>query len=345
MKQVLSHVSGAIYVALGDSHPGRPLVREVLYTLTMMEPTRELTEAAYQWCDMLWERARQYSDWEPLLLLSLEVGFRHFHPDSWGSLRLPRAKYHEKFIPTILNTKNSEAIIDLACASYMVGNFNQGLMVCDHYIAMDIEPFAPSEKADRLRKVFSACVGLSGVGAFEVVGERSFVNLLNCLHIGLDDLIVPAKTTEWAAVLLAIIESPKEFGPLTIGPWRLLTELATLGVRESPTYRERVIEYLMGEEAWDKLECWMGFVWMACPPGPRDTMTVFDHAMTSLFDKRRSAAEKLNQWMEQWSQECGFSVPDNFKRTCKRALDNLAVSLLPSSLYIFRVSHGVSITR
>lgn len=336
MTQVLIHVSRAIGPALRTPPPNCSLIREVLRILTKMERTPELTGVVYRWCDTIWEDGRQYPGWKSLLLLSFEVAFRHYHPDS-----LPRppgllhAKHHQEFIKLIFTTNDSEAIADLVCASYMLGGWKQAFAVCGQYVDWSTGPFTPSEKAARLRKFFSACAETCGIEVFGVAGKIHFVKLLNFLQIGLKDFVLPPRNSNWPEVLLAIIESLGDFEPLAIEYWELLVELAILGIEKRPADREAVMEYLVKERAWAELECWMGFVWMSNPPGRGEPMVNIVDKMMQLFLNRPGADQKLKEWMGRWEEECGGPVPENFEPTCQRALEILAVSPLLSWLAIF----------
>jgi hypothetical protein len=160
---------------------------------------------------------------------------------------------------------------------------------------------------------------------FETVGgEERFVRLLNSLPIVIEDLIFPPQTTEWTAILLTLVKSPEKFGHLAIQSWELLAELATSGISGgAEEYDPGVTKYLFGGMEWDKLKCWMGFVWMACFPGPGDMTTDFDYVMTTLFVERPGADKTLDRWMEKWSEKCGEGVPKTYTRTRDRALGRL----------------------
>ena len=62
----------------------------------------------------------------------------------------------------------------------------------------------------------------------------------------------------------------------------------------------------------------MGIVWMLLPeeldPGEGD----LGHSMTLLFRQRPGAVQKLEQWMERWSQTAGKDVPESFKQAHKK---------------------------
>ena len=66
---------------------------------------------------------------------------------------------------------------------------------------------------------------------------------------------------------------------------------------------------------WDKLECWMGIVWMTSPQEPGNIEKELEHAM-ELLEKERSGA--VQNQMEQWSEKHGRDVPEYFQQTCKK---------------------------
>ena len=315
MAQVINQVCAAIVPALKSPHPQYELIRGLLFTLTQLE-TRplELAEVAYDWCAMIWKNRQSYEDWTTPILLSLEVGFRHLHSsDSWTSFSLTRVQYHQELIDAILKSNNDEGITDLVYASYMVDRSRQlALDICANYI-VDFRSGATGPFSSRLRKIFSACVELRGFNALEEVGKGRFVELLSRLHIGIEDVMAPPASTIWTTILLETIQSPDGALHLPVHSWELLAELVTSGIPTGAEYSPGVTASLLEAREWDKLECWMGVVWMAWPPEPGDLAKDFKHTMTSLFHQRPGATQKLAQWMERWSKNCRRDLPESFQ--------------------------------
>ena len=321
MVQVMSQVSGAIASALESSRPQRKFIRAALCTLVHSEKRPpSLAREAYDWCAMIWENRQSYEDWETLLLLSLEVGFRHLDLSYlWASLNFTRAEYPQELIDTILNGKNSEAIADLICALCVADHSCQlAFSVCANYV-VDRPNDATGTFPSRLREVVSLCVEPGGFGALKYMGRARFVKLLNRLHIGIEDVTVPSRFTTWTTILLKIVWSPEGVRHLAIQSWELLANLATSGFSKSTTYKPDVTASLLEAEEWDKLECWMGVVWMAWSPGPGITVKDLEHTTTLLFHHRPGSVDKLTGWMERWSKECNADVPEAFQQICERA--------------------------
>ena len=317
MPQVLYQVSGAITSALETSHPQRELVRGALYILTRLESHPSLEAEAHGWCAAIWENRQGNEDWESLFLLSLEAGFRHLDPSNlWTFIYPTRSEYPQELINTVLECHDSEAVTDLIYASYIIDHSGQlALRICANY-AVDLnrrgtEPFSP-----RMRGIFSRCIESGGLVALEEMGEERFVGLLNRLHVGVEDVVVSSRLTAWTTILLEIIQSPEGARHLAIQSWELLAELTTSGISKSASYAPDVTAYLLEAQEWDKLEHWMGVVWMAWPPQPSN---ILEHTTALLFHRRPGAVQKLTEWMERWSKKCRRDVPEPFQQICKQA--------------------------
>ena len=272
---------------------------------------------------MIWENRQDYEDWEALLLLSLEVGFRRLDPPRWwDSIDSTLSEYPQELIDTVLKSNDSEAVTDLIHASYLVDRSRRlALRICANYI-VDLtrgasEPFSP-----KLRRIFSHCVESGDLVALAEVGEERFVELLNRLHIGIGDITPLHPYNQWVMTLLAITQSPEGARRLAIQHWELLAELTTSGWTTSVAHSPEVTAFLLEAEEWDKLECWMGFVWMACPQEPGDVAEDLERTTALLFHERPGAIQKLTQWMERRSKECNASVPESFQQICKQAHDS-----------------------
>ena len=69
-KTVLSAINGTL-IHLG-------FIPHILRDLTKLEAHPVcLTEALYTWCSVVYENRQSLGDWERLLLICLEIGFRH----------------------------------------------------------------------------------------------------------------------------------------------------------------------------------------------------------------------------------------------------------------------------
>ena len=97
------------------------LVEEMLDCLTRLENHYWwLSEMAYGWSTTIWENRQNSDGWERLLLLSLQVGFRHTDSQNLRviDIRDPtRTECHQEVVDTVFKSGNIEAIADIACAS------------------------------------------------------------------------------------------------------------------------------------------------------------------------------------------------------------------------------------
>ena len=314
MKQVVRQVSEAVSSAPETSNP--EVIYEALRVLTQLKdrPT-DLAEAAYGWCAVIWRNHHSYHGCGALLCLSLEVGFRHLHrPGSWTLPTSTSAEHHQEIFDAVLKSKNAEAVIDLMCASVLIDRSGGlGLGICTDYV-LDLCSGATEVLPRELQEIFTICVGRTGLGALEKVGKGRFVDLLNRLRIDIKCLRSDSGT--WATVLLEIIRSPEDARNLAVQSWELLADLASAPHWLNATYSPDVTASLLKAKEWDKLECWMGFLWMAWPPEAGNVVEGLGDTTKFLFQQRPGAVHKLTQWMERWSKNRYRDVPETFKQIC-----------------------------
>src|SRR5579872_4773294 len=117
MELVLHQVSRSILSALKISCPYFEGISDLLRYLTEWEsrPIR-LAEMAYEWCAVIWENRQSHGNWKTLLLLALEVGFRHINPQGAMEVDLTHTRQHEELIEVVFMTNKSESIGDFLCA-------------------------------------------------------------------------------------------------------------------------------------------------------------------------------------------------------------------------------------
>jgi hypothetical protein len=242
----------------------------------------------------------------------LEIGFRHLPLNRRIPVTLNHTDHHRELRDIVFGTKESEVIADLLQA--WTTNGAQLLGICvEHLVGLyNTVPFSP-----RLRKLVVRSVAFIGYKRFAEEGAGRIVELLNHLHLGVEDIHYPYT---WMPILLAAIQSPEGIQSLSIRSWELLAELTKSwqsGLEDS-VYDPQVTASLLEAQEWEKLECWMGVVWMAWPPQTDATTGDLEHVMLLLFRQRPGAVQKLTQWMEQWSEEKGEEVPEAFKRICEQ---------------------------
>ena len=275
---------------------------------------------AYEWCSAICENQIS-EDRESLLLDSLEIGFRHLDSRHlWiADLRLTHTEHHRGLVDVVFNSKNGEAIADLLYA-WTAGSWHHEpaytlLFSCTRHL-VDLQNLVPF--SSRLRQLLILSVELIGHDGSKEVGVERFVGLLNHLHVGVKDMRSEFK---WALLLLDTIRSPKGARYLSSQCWELLVELMIRYVREvkHAVQSPQVTESLLEAQEWDKLECWIGVVWMTWPPETEETTQDLERAMVVLFHQRPRAVRGLAQWMERWNKECNEDVPEAFHQICKRA--------------------------
>ena len=149
---------------------------------------------------------------------------------------------------------------------------------------------------------------------------HDLVNLKNHLHVAVKDMDDQSK---WAKLLLGIIRTPEGAQRLSQPYWELLVEAAILfpqSLRDGTAYDPQITESLVQAREWRKLECWMAAVWMVWPPGAGG-ITEEDPGrfMPPLFRQQPDAGQKLEQWMERWSEANHEAIPGLFQEICTRA--------------------------
>ena len=294
---------------------------------------------AYEWCSVICENRQSCEGWESLVLHSLEIGFRHFesqHPHGRRIVdKLTHTEHHRELVEVVFECKEGEAIADLLQAWTIrrtVGDDDRAdalLAICAGHL-VDVHNLVPL--SPRLRQLVIRSIAFIGYKGFEEVGVGRFVNLLNHLQIDVKDL---NHRVEWMLVLLDTIKSPEGARDLSIRSWELSAELATTTPFLTPRLRERIPTYtpqvmasLLETREWEKLECWMGVVWMVWRPETDATMEDIEHAMISLFRQRPAAVQKLTQRMERWSKSPRNEVPEAFERICKQPHDIAQLGVL-----------------
>ena len=324
LEQILNQVSKAI---ISTPNP-TGLIHEptwgLLFALTTLENHPScLTELAYQWCPVIWER---FGDWARLFLLPLKIGFRHLDSsDRWIQANLTHVNHNQSFLDTVFKTSKIEAIADLLQALTVKDRSGEpariSLRLCTSHI-VDLHNRVPMPFSPRLRRLVARSVEFFGREGFEEGGAGKFVWLLNHLCIGVEDMDWPY---DWTSILVEIIQSAEGIRHLDIKVWELLAKLATSysrALRTKVTYDPRVTRFLLESEEWEKLECWLGVVWMAWLPETDDETEDLNSATNLLFRQKPDSVRKLTQWMEEWSEDRRKAIPVPFQEICEQALQD-----------------------
>jgi len=319
LEQVISQLSQAIDFAIQNSHHQCELLPYILSDLARMENhPRYLTERAYKWCSAICENYQNFTDGQQLLFLSLKIGFRHLNPESlWRQGPLIHTEHHPKLADIIFESGGDEAISDLLVA-WTLGYPSHGpLNGCVMHLTLlhKLQPFSP-----RLQQAIISSVETIGYNGFKEVEVEAFVALLNSLDVAVKDV---GQQIQWPLLLLGITQFSEAAQHLSHHYWVLLVELTILysfWLEPHPTYNPQVMTSLKDAQDWDKLECWMGVVWMIWPPKDDEPMEKeLECGMLLLFQQQPGAIKKLQQWMEQWSNEWGLDVPKSFAQICEEA--------------------------
>jgi len=334
MERILHQLSEAVHSAIILPNRNTELLLHVLRDLVDLEthPTY-LTHIAYNWCSAICERRRFPPEvWEGLLLTSLEIGFRHFDPQDRDTVpTLTHTEHHLEMIDIVFKSQNSDAIADLLYSQttgYSM-RYSYSPPIPSAYAERLVCLFNLAPFSSRLRQLVIRSVELVGYERFEEVGVERLVELLNHLHVTVEDMV---RSRPWGRFLVNILQTSEGTQLLSHWYWELLVELVvsqSVELRcEAPynphtmpflAYKPQITAFLTGAQEWSKLECWMGTVWISWPP-EADGITEKDLScsMLLLFRQRPGALQKLEQWMERWSQVTSKNIPESFQRICKQ---------------------------
>jgi hypothetical protein len=322
LERILSQFSQAITSATHPSHPQFEYLPQVLLELTeLRNRPSNFTVMAYEWCSNLCRNCSSLADREELLPLSLEIGFRHLdHQYQWISAELAHTKYHKQMVDIVFHSRDEEFIADLLHAWTSTSESHgphPSLSTCARHLVC-LQP-----TSERLRRLVIRSIELIGYKEFEGVGLEQFVELLDDLNVGVEDV---EDREQWALLLLNVIHSSEGIQGLSHQYWELFWELTISCSWRLGGYiwSSHITAFLKDSQEWDKLECWIGVIWMVWPPGTGGTIEDIEHAMLSLFCQRPGAIQKLKQRMEHWGKENDYQVPESFQRICERGCCEVA---------------------
>ena len=322
LKQILNQFSKAVLLtANGDWVPPGSILH-ILRDLAKLEsrPPR-LTAIAYEWCSDIYANREKIEDWKSLLLVCLELGFRHLdpgklHPD----ITLTHTQDHWGLVDVVFKSENGEAIADFLHAwtvDYdLPREMGEIVGICTgHLVGLhDLVPFSP-----RLRRLVIRFVERASYKGFAGAGVEKLIELLNHLHVAAEEM---DRLDKWASLLLDVIRSPEGIQRLSHRYWEFLAEPAVWvnrGLEFGDTDALKIPKTLIDAQEWDKLECWIGVVWMFSESA-RITEEDLEHSTLLLFRQRPGAPQRLEQWMERWSKQHRLRhVPESFQRILAQA--------------------------
>ena len=271
-------------------------------------------EVTHEWCSAIYANREKFEDWKSLTLTCLEIGFRRLDPQFLYLATLTHTEHHRQLVDVVFESRNGEVVADFlhswavgyqlpeqasgmvgACMGHLVGLHNQG-------------PFSP-----RLRRIVIRLVESSGYEEFKGAGVEKLIVLLDHLHVTDEDIDTKDR---WASLLLNVIWSSGGTQLLSHWYWEFLAELAFLEMqwlKSQVIHGPEITKTLVDAEEWEKLECWIKIIWI-CLDSAGITEEDIKISMLSLFRHRPGAAQRLEQWMERWSQQYKENIPEPFQR-------------------------------
>jgi len=166
--------------------------------------------------------------------------------------------------------------------------------------------------SSRLRRLVIRSVEVVGFKGFEGVGVEKFVELLDRLHVTVKDV---DNRLIWVRLLLDTLQFSEGTRHLSRWYLELLMESSYPQWGGDLFYNPQITISLVEAQEWDKLECWIGTVWIMWPPGTGQTLEEdLERLMVLLFRQRPGAARKLTQWVESVEE-----VPESFGRISQKA--------------------------
>ena len=324
LEPILDQLSEAVTSAAEGDQTQRGFIPHALRDLAKLEVRPAcLTDFAYEWCSAIYGNRENFEDWETLLLACLETGFRHLDPWRWFTdISLTHTEHHPGLADVVFKSQKTEAIADLIHTWILDDNFSDleatlvdictGRLVGLHNLVQ----FSP-----RLRRLVILFIERVSYEGFRGVGVEKFVELLDHLHVTVEDM---DRKHSWTSLLLDVIRSPEGTQHLPHWCWELLVELAVSGpwlLDPEDVNCLEITKSLTEAQEWGKLECWIGSVGML--PELPDFVGVaeedLESSMLLLFRQRPGAAQKIERWTKQWSRQCGMGIPEWFERSFKRA--------------------------
>ena len=323
LERILSQFSQAITSATDTSHPQSEYLPHVLRELTELENRpSHFTTMAYKWCSDICANCSNLAYREELLLLSLEIGFRHLdHRYQRIPAELSHSEHHQQIAEIVFESADDEVIADLLHAWTSESKSHgphPSLSVCAKHVVF-LQP-----TSERLRRLLIRSVYLIGYRGFKAVGVEQLVGLLDDLGARVEDI---DNKGGWVLLLLDVVKSSEGIQRLSHQHWRLLGELTIscswmLGAN---SWSSHVTTLLEGGQEWDKLECWMGVIWMLWPPKTGGAAEEdIERVMLLLFRRRPDAIRKLTQRIERRCEKNDYDIPESFQGICGRARSEAA---------------------
>ena len=168
---------------------------------------------------------------------------------------------------------------------------------------------------------------------------EGFVILLDRLGVGIDDVPDMYDKCRLLVLLTEVVRSLEGRQSLSYLYWEFMPELALgsamdgtldrswLHVLRSPelrtpgsvNYEVQIMVSLEEEQQWDKLECWMGFVWFILRPKIDSIPEDVERVTLSLLRQRPGAAKKLERQLHRGTVDDTPECIEYLQRVCEQA--------------------------
>ena len=316
--EILSELSEAIVAAIEDPFgPHHMYLVHVLRGLTRWK-TRplNLTTLAYKWCSTICKRYQELDTGEELLFLSLEINFRHLVPQWDMDLGLTHTRHHQYMADIVFGSQRGEVIADLLLAWTSQYSTFRPVYESLNVSAKHLVHLQNLDSSPRLRRLVIRSIEIIGHEGFREVGVENLIRLLNRLGVGIDDMWF---RSYWIDLLLWVIESPEGRDQLSYSYWELLVELNLPyhwdHVSDLTNYNPQITISLQDIQEWDRLACWVSFVWREWSLPLGEELRDLGRATTLLFYQRPDSIRKLEEWMKR----SGRDIPTTFREICEQA--------------------------
>jgi len=184
MEPILDQLSKVVLPAISGTLNQQQLVADILYDLVRLETTpAHLTKITYEWCSVIYENRESVQNWEILLLLCLEIGFRHldFQRQSIKAT-ITHTEHHQGLVDVVLGGQEIEAIADLLHAWTTRSDSHAPAVelpsLCARHL-VGLQNLVSS--SSRLRRLVIRSVELTYHVVSREVGVERFIEFLNHL--------------------------------------------------------------------------------------------------------------------------------------------------------------------
>ena len=317
LQAILSELSCAIVTVIEDpSHPQRCYLAYILRGLTRWtaRPPR-FSAMACEWCSAICGEHQELEMGEKLLLLSLETVFRYVNPRRSLDQIFFYPQHHQYMADIVFWSQQDEAIADLLRAFIQHSTHHpfSAIRPLDR-CAKHLVDLPSLDSSPRLRSLVIQSIELIGHRGFREVGLENIVRLLNHLGVGVDDI---NSESSWIDLLVGIIESHEGRDRLAYPYWEFLAEFSlpySQHRQDLSDYYPQIMIILQGIQEWDRLACWIYFVWLEWSLPPGEELEDLERTTVLLFHQRPDSIQKFKEWRGR-SQRY---IPMAFREICGR---------------------------